>query len=356
MPALAAPLLLLVVFQGDGGVPDSASRAKTTALPVISYSEMTRLQVGATVLHSFRLGRDTSTRGSSLALYAARTAEQHTKAHVQLDRWWPGNDMHARFRAEYISYPLPYFGIGRETRDSAELWYSSGVTTLQAFHEWRWRGPLYVHAGVRVQRALIREIGPALDPALTPSPRPWKSVLYSGMLGAVVDSRDNTGSPLSGTYVRALPSLTWHADSAAVLNRLTIDARRYRRIGGQHVVAAQIQYDGTSGDWPVDQMPMIGADTAMRGYDRGRYRDRQVVTAQVEFRSGHWRRVGAVAFAGAGTVAPTLGDLTSGAWYPSAGAGVRYLLSPRERTVLRLDFGIGRGSKGISVGVGEAFE
>jgi outer membrane translocation and assembly module TamA len=100
---------------------------------------------------------------------------------------------------------------------------------------------------------------------------------------------------------------------------------------------------------------MIGADTAMRGYPRGRYRDRQAITAQVELRSAHWRRVGAVAFAGAGTVAPSLSDLASGAWYPSLGAGVRYVLSPKDRTVVRLDLGIGRGSFGINVGIGEAF-
>lgn len=355
MPALATPLLLFVVFQGDVSAPDSVARAKLTALPVVSYSEMTRLQVGATLFRSFRVGRDTSTRGSSLAVYAARTAEAHTKAHVQLDRWSPGNDMHTRFRLEYLSYPLPYFGIGRDTPDGAELWYSSGVTTLQGFNDWRIRGPLYLHTGGRLTRSLIREFGAFPDPSLSPSPLPRKSVLYSGVLGAIVDSRDNTGSPQSGSYVRALPSLTWHEDSGSMLNRLTVDARRYRRIGAQHVVAMQIQYDGTSSDWPVEHMPMIGADTAMRGYDRGRYRDRQALTAQVEFRSGHRRRIGAVAFAGAGTVAPTLGDLTAGAWYPSVGAGVRYLLSPRDRTMLRLDFGIGRGSKGISVGVGEAF-
>jgi hypothetical protein len=99
----------------------------------------------------------------------------------------------------------------------------------------------------------------------------------------------------------------------------------------------------------------IGADTSMRGYPRGRFRDRHAMTAQAELRSGYWRRVGAVAFAGAGTVAPTSGSLASGAWYPSVGAGLRYVLSPRDRTTVRTDFGIGRGSFGLTVGIGEAF-
>jgi outer membrane protein assembly factor BamA len=352
---LSPVLLLTAVLQGESPAPDTTSRAKLTVLPVVSYSEVTGVQYGGTLFRSFRVGHDAVTRGSSFAVYAARTAEGHSKAHVQLDRWSQRNDMRTRFRIEYISYPLPYFGTGRESPDSAELWFSSGATTVHLFHEWRWRGPLYLHTGTRITRTLVREIGPALDPSITPSPPPGNSVLYSGVFGVVVDSRDNAGSPRSGSYVRALPSFTWHADSDAVLNRLTIDARGYRRIFGTRVIAAQVQYDGTSSDWPVDYLPMIGADTAMRGYDRGRYRDRQALTVQAEFRTEHRRRVGAVAFAGAGTVAPTLGRLASGAWYPTVGAGVRYVLSPRDRTVVRADFGIGRGSFGLSVGIGEAF-
>ena len=106
---------------------------------------------------------------------------------------------------------------------------------------------------------------------------------------------------------------------------------------------------------PFDFMPMIGADTAMRGYARGRFRDQHAFTTQGEFRSGYWRKVGVVGFAGAGIVAPTLSRFSSGPWYPTVGAGLRYLLVPKDRTVARLDLGIGRGSFGISLGIGEAF-
>ena len=100
---------------------------------------------------------------------------------------------------------------------------------------------------------------------------------------------------------------------------------------------------------------MIGADTAMRGYPRGRVRDRNAITSQVELRAPYWRRVGAVAFAGAGTVAPSVSKLGSETWFPTAGVGLRYVLLPRDRTIARADLGFGRGSFGISVGIGEAF-
>jgi outer membrane translocation and assembly module TamA len=137
--------------------------------------------------------------------------------------------------------------------------------------------------------------------------------------------------------------------------RVTIDARQYRSLAGNHVAAFQLQYDGIAGSVPFDLMPMLGADTAMRGYARGRFRDLHAFTSQAEIRSAHWRRVGFVAFAGAGTVAPDFPGLSRSRWYPTLGAGLRYALVPKDRTVVRVDLGVGRGTLGIHLGIGEAF-
>ena len=163
------------------------------------------------------------------------------------------------------------------------------------------------------------------------------------------------GTTRAGTYVRIIPAVASKVLGAdAAFRRLTIDARRYQALG-VHVLAIQVQYDGLNGTAPFDLMPMIGSDTALRGYPRGRFRDQQAFTTQAELRTPQWRRLGGVLFAGAGTVAPTFTDLTSGPWFPSAGAGARYLLSPRFRTIIRADLAVGRGSFGVHLGIGEAF-
>jgi outer membrane protein assembly factor BamA len=355
VPTLAALLVAAMLVQESPPSADSAPRPRVTALPLVSYSEVTGLQYGATAILTFRRP-GLATRNSSFSAYAAATTKNHAKAYLQLDTWSRHNDTHGRARVDYISYPLPFFGIGADTPDSAEEWYSHGVTTLQAFAQRRIVGSLYVHAGARHVRSTAREHEPdgVLAGHIIAGSSGSRTLAME--LGLVIDSRDHAGSPRGGSYVRVIPSIapkTRVSDSD--FRRLTIDARQYRTLGSGYVGAIQVQYDGVSDATPFDLMPMIGADTAMRGYPRGRFRDRHAFTAQAELRTPSWRRLGAVVFAGAGTVAPTLSRLTTTTWFPSAGAGLRYFLSPRDRTTLRADLGVGRGSFGLSLGVGEAF-
>ena len=351
----AAGLLLTTLVLQDAPATDTTSRSRLTALPVVSYSDVTGIQYGATALFGFRAGSVATTRASSLSAYGSLTAKGHAKAYAQLDSWSQRNDTRRRLRLEYMSYPLPYFGIGPKSPEGDEEWYSSGVTTVQLFTEHRLKGPAYLHIGGRYVRSHLRESEADGVLGLGDVPGSPGSHRLIWELGFAIDSRDNVGSPRSGTWARVIPSFGGSRPASDLTPRLTVDARRYFPIGEQHVAAIQLQYDGGGGSMPFDLMPMIGADTAMRGYPRGRYRDQQAFTTQGEFRSGYWRKVGAVGFAGVGTVAPSFARLSKGPWYPTVGAGLRYLLVPKDRTVARLDFGLGRGSFGISLGIGEAF-
>lgn len=356
MLPVAGLIVSAVLLQEVPAPPDTVSRSRLVALPVVSYSEVTGVQYGATVFRGFRVGADPSTRASSLAFYAAGTAKHHAKAYVQLDLWSAQNSGHARARLEHISYPLPFHGIGPSTPDSAEEWYSSGVSTAQFFLERAVRASTFIHGGVRYVRSRMRDVETEGVLAQHQLPGSSGSDVITTELGLVIDSRDNPGSARTGSYVRALPSIALKvAGSDFAFRRLTIDARRYRAFLSRHVIAVQLQYDGILGTAPFDQLPMIGADTAMRGYPRGRFRDQHAITAQAELRTTPWRRVGAVAFTGGGAVASAFSRFTRERWHPTAGAGIRYLLSPRDGTVLRADLGIGRSSLGITLGIGEAF-
>lgn len=355
MITVAGLLVSAVLVQG-ASQPDSLPRPRITVLPVVSYSDVTGLQYGATVFRSLRRSADSSTRSSTLSLYAARTAKDHLKWYVQSDIWSPGNSRRWRSRIEYISYPLPYYGIGASATDAAEEWYSSGVTTVHIFTQRALRPTTYLYVGGRHVRSQLREWEPGGLLEQDPQAGGPGVTVNSAEVGLVVDSRDNLVVPRAGIYARIIPSIASKAfGSDFVIRRLTIDARRYGTLG-RFATAMQLQYDVVgSGAIPFDHLPMIGSDSAMRGYPRGRYRDRHAMTGQVELRAPYWRRVGAVAFAGAGTVKHRFHAVDARTWLPTAGVGLRYVLLPKDRTVARLDLGVGRGSFGINVGIGEAF-
>src|SRR5688500_9358077 len=280
-------LVSTVLVQGPTPA-DSQPRPKTTVLPVVSYSDVTGFQYGATVLRGFRASSDSLTRASSLSAYVAHTAKDYLKWYVQADLWSRGNSRHLRSRVEYISYPLPFFGIGASSPDSAEEWYSSGVLTVHAFAQRAVLRSAFIHAGARYVRSTLREWeeGRLLASSGFPGAQPGGPAVsvVTAELGVVVDSRDNLVAPRAGTYARIIPSLAsgWFG-SQFDFSRLTIDWRQYGTLG-TFTTAKHVQYDGViGGTAPFDQLPMIGADTAMRGYPRGRFRDRHAITTQMEF-------------------------------------------------------------------------
>lgn len=347
--ALAAAL---AVQDSARAHPDSAPVWRGIALPVVGYSETTGLQYGATAFRSRRAG----SRTSSDAMYLARTARGHAKAYAQVDRWTADGGRQLRARVEYLSYPLPYFGIGGRSPDEAEEWYSAGVATWHLHAQQRLREGLYLHADYRLLHTRMRDVEPGGALAAGGLTGLEGGTVSEFRLGLTRDTRDDPGGPRSGTFARIQGGVASRAlGSRHAFRRLTMDARHYAPLPGGWIAAWQFQLDAVGGSVPFDQLPMIGADSAVRGYHRGRFRDRSAATAQVELRTPYRRRAGIVVFAGGGTVGPSLADLLPGRWHPSAGAGLRYLLRPGERATARVDLGLGRGTVGVSVGLGEAF-
>ena len=65
----------------------------------------------------------------------------------------------------------------------------------------------------------------------------------------------------------------------------------------------------SSNDTPFFERCQFGSSNDLRGYPVGRYYDDAMYAAQIEYRAPLWKRLGAVAFAGVGSVASSFGDL-----------------------------------------------
>ncbi|GIU51317.1 hypothetical protein TUM4249_15680 [Shewanella sp. KT0246] len=127
----------------------------------------------------------------------------------------------------------------------------------------------------------------------------------------------------------------------------------YYQMSDSDVLAWQVRDRFTHGDVPWDQLSKAGGGDLLRGYTSGRYRDKQMVLAQVEYRQNLSGRHGMVYWVGAGVISDTFSELASADILPNNGIGYRFEVKPRVN--LRLDLAFGDGDTGFYFNVNEAF-
>jgi outer membrane protein assembly factor BamA len=197
-----------------------------------------------------------------------------------------------------------------------------------------------------------------------PPPRDRSVTLAALGLRIQTDSRDSTFYPRRG----ALFDFTSDFYEPSFGGTRTYQAYKaafdlFLSTGERGILAARASLCDVRGDAPVYALCLFGMQGDLRGYEVGRYIDRTMWSVQAEYR---WRlpeslgsffgRFGLVTFAGVGEVAPSFSDLSSSNLLPGGGVGIRYLLSRQNPINFRIDYAWGKaGSKGVHVGVGEAF-
>lgn len=360
-------LLLLHVVSADGisaqaaGAPgasanDSVGRRRIQPLPALGSAPETGLQYGATVLAVWEPAAIHHTRPASLTASAMRTAKSQTRLRLDAERWTRGNARRIAGSLQWQEFPLSFFGVGDRTPESAEEIFTPTGTEATLTVQQRLSGSWYVMAGARhLEQRITTDSAGVL--ATTGVRGADGGTITEWSVGVSTDTRDNLFAPRRGhlvqaTYARSADGV-W---SEFAYGALRIDARRYQMVGNGHVIASQLQVTSVDGGAPFDQLALVGNSDILRGYARGRYRDRSLAAAQGEYRSPHWHRVGAVVFGGAGIVAPSLSVLTSHRVLPTYGAGLRATIDQRQRTGVRLDYGRGAdGASGVYIGFNNAF-
>ncbi|HSZ59640.1 MAG TPA: BamA/TamA family outer membrane protein [Tepidisphaeraceae bacterium] len=130
---------------------------------------------------------------------------------------------------------------------------------------------------------------------------------------------------------------------------------QYVGLSERQVLAFRIMGRFESGDVPFYALSQFGRGSDLRGYKFGQYQDKQMFAGQVEYRLEITRRLGAVAFAGVGEVANSIGEMTFEDLLPAGGIGVRYVLAEKNHVAIRFDYAWGRNGSQYYLTVGEAF-
>lgn len=144
------------------------------------------------------------------------------------------------------------------------------------------------------------------------------------------DTRDDTIYPLEGFYLSA------EASRGYTLEGLTGDYSKgflnythYFSTSLNGLVAARFSTCAASSETPFFDQCSLGGTDAFRGFSVTQYLDLRSASLQVEYRHRFTKRIGGVAFAGAGQTGSSFDTLSDGGTHTAFGLGARYRVSKK---------------------------
>ena len=283
----------------------------------------------------------------------------------RLNSFWGDDSFRFNFFFGGKRSDLNYYGVGYDAgfdTPQGELTteYESKVLAFKPILLWRVAGDFFAGINGDLNRLDADDIAPGMaqDPVFQEF---GDSYLSSGLgLSLSYDSRDVTVNAWSGRLLEF--HTTHYLEELGSDNRFdlySLDYREYIQISRPgRTLALRAYGQFGDGDIPWSMLPSVGGSRSLRGYEKGRFRDRTVVMGIAEYRHQFLRGKkelsphGLVFWLGYGLLGDDINDL-SGNGLPNVGVGYRFEL--QERMNARIDFGVGDDDKGIYLSIHEAF-
>ncbi len=329
-------------------------------LPLIYYSPDTRFGFGALGVYYFRLrdlkDEDDDTRLSYVKLLADYTQNRQVDVWTSWSIFLKEEAYLLKGEARYRNFPDRFYGVGNQTTDDQVERYVYNLLSFKFLAMKKFVKGMFAGLDVQVvqEYGFERKLDGLLDQGTITG--------YDGGLGVGLggvfswDTRDNVVNAASG-FLFEVSSYVDHPifGSDFTFNNYNIVYNRYFELQPRRILATNLVANLNTGDVPFLDMSRVGGEEILRGYARNRYRDKNFIGGQVEYRFPVIWRFGAVAFAGLGDVFDAPSEVTMSTLKYSLGGGLRFLVSKREGLNARIDYGFGKGSQALYISLTEAF-
>ena len=345
----------------------NAGKPKFLAYPTIGYSPETGVEVGISSVYIFSAHNDlVNSRISEITafLFLTQRSQQgiwsdHAIYSYQ-DKWF----FLGRYR--WQDFPLLYWGVGPSTKKNNDLVIDGRYVLLRERIMRKLAPNLFFGPEIDYQNLYkstynADELQALEEKGLTP-PRGLNGASNLGLGASLVyDNRHNYLNVRRGAFMEL--SFLRYAASLGSDYRLTtavVDGRLFTQpFAPKQTLAMQIYGQFTlAGSPPFNQYALLGNESLMRGYYTGRFRDRQYVAAQAEYR---WlplpfsKRFGFAASASAGQVGYGVEDLRLSNLKWSLAGGPRFLILPKTDIFVRIEAAFTQEGPGFYLFLGEAF-
>jgi outer membrane protein assembly factor BamA len=334
-----------------------AFKAHLLAFPFIYYSPETKLAFGGGGILNFRAGRNKEqTRASTVWAFGTYNLAGQFQAVVKPEIYFERNRFFLSGNLRYERTPQKFFGIGNDMPSTAEEPYTPRIVTVQVGVKKRFLGHFFAGVQYDFEQMTMEKVEPG-GILSTGSITGSRGGLLSGFgVSLDWDTRDGVLYPRRGVFFQ-LTADTYGAMTGSdfTFTSLKLDCRKYFLVAPDQVLALQAYVRSTAGEVPFHKLAFLGGESLMRGYYKGRFRDKDILAVQAEYRVMVTKRIGVAGFAGLAEVFPGFADFKLNDIKYSVGTGVRYVVNKREGTTLRLDMAWGKASFGLYITAQEAF-
>jgi outer membrane protein assembly factor BamA len=334
-----------------------AFKAHLIAIPFIYYSPETKLAFGGGGVLNFRAGRNKEqTRASTVWAFGTYTLAKQFQVVVKPEIYFERNRFFLSGNLRYERTPQKFFGVGNDMPSTAEESYTPRIMTVEVGVKKKFLGHLFAGVQYDFEQMTMESVEPdglLSSGSITGS----RGGLLSGFgVSLDWDTRDGVLYPRKGVFFQ-LTADTYGAMTGSdfAFTSFKLDCREYFLVAPDQVLALQAYFRSNSGEVPFHKLALLGGESLMRGYYTGRFRDRDILAIQAEYRVMVTKRIGVVGFAGLADVFPDFSEFNLKTIKYSVGTGVRYMVNKREGTTLRMDMAWGRVSFGLYFTAQEAF-
>lgn len=338
----------------------SPGRPSFRLYPTIAVAPETGLEIGISTLYLYQAKGDSNNRISEVTVFSFYTLLNQYGIWLENALYGDKDKWFLLGRTRFQRFPLLYYGIGPNTVKD----YPATIDANYLIFRQRIMGKvapnLFFGPELDYQNLFRTAVKHNEADPVREQPLGSQGSANLGLGGALVyDNRHNILNVRKGYFAElGLLNYTKRLGSTYKFLGINTDLRSYHPVNKRDVLAMQVTGNFFTGDVPFNQMALMGGETIMRGYYYGRYRDKNMIAAQAEYRMlpfSFSKRFGATFFAATAAVAPSIGSFRSNDFKLSGGAGLRYLLFPKKDIFVRFDVGVTREGVGVYFFTGEAF-
>jgi hypothetical protein len=342
----------------DTAQPKKAKRGQLIIAPIPITSPAVGRGLVLVVGYVFKLNQeDKKSPPSTVGLVGAFTSSGTRGGGVGGRLYFSENKYQTTFAIAKGRVDLDFYGIGRiPGKEAIKVPIRGGGTVF--FGEFMrnvWKdifvGPRYQH-----RKIYTRLDGPQTPGGFEIPPTDLQANTVALGFHIQRDKRDSTFYPTKGSLFDATGDFFDESlGSKRQYQNYKVEYNAYREVAQKQVLAYRGMICSANQSVPFYDLCLFGVNNDLRGYTSGQFQNRRMFATQAEYRRELKGRFGVVAFGGVGGIARRWNAFRSDELLPAVGAGLRFTLDKKNHINYRIDLGVGRAGRTLSIGIGEAF-